>query len=223
MKKPESLTTLTKLGRIRLSEHFFMRDMLYSEIANLHGMPNIPDYPDLAIEAGSNLCQKVLEPIYEAFGGVTVRSAYRSPLVNAFGNEQQKLGKSDYGCGSNESNYAGHIWDYRLDGFLGATATIVIPAYLEYFEKHHDFRPLAWWIHDNISDHAGMYFFPKLCAFNISWFEGPCNKGIFSYTSPKGTLTKRGMQNFEGNHSELYSDLITQGIVSRELMSSREK
>ncbi|MDQ6991710.1 MAG: hypothetical protein Q9M11_08275, partial [Mariprofundaceae bacterium] len=103
------------------------------------------------------------------------------------------------------------------------TATIVIPAYLEHFEKHNDFRPLAWWIHDNVPGHAGMYFFPKLCAFNVSWFEGPCNKGIFSYTPPKGTLTKRGMENFDGDHSELYSDLITQGIVSREFMSSREK
>jgi len=213
MKKPESVNTLTELGRVRLSEHFFMRDMLYSEIANLHGIPNIPDYPDLAIEAGTNLCQKVLEPIYRAFGGVTVRSAYRSPSVNDFGNKQQALGKSGYSCGSNESNYAGHIWDYRLNGFLGATATIVIPAYLAYFEKHGDYRPLAWWIHDHISEQAGMYFFPKLCAFNISWFEGPSDQGISSYAVPKGTLTKRGMDNFNGDHSEFYSGLIKEGIV----------
>jgi len=213
MKKPESVSTLTKLGRIRLSDHFFMREMLYSDVANLHGMPNIPDYPDLAIEAGSNLCQKVLEPIYKAFGGVTMRSAYRSPSVNDFCNQQQKLGKSGYSCGSNESNYAGHIWDYRLDGFLGATATIVVPAYLDYFEKHGDYRPLAWWIHDHVPDHAGMYFFPKLCAFNISWFEGKSNQAIQSYVAPKGTLTKQGMDNFEGEHSRFYSDLIEDGML----------
>jgi len=208
VKKPESVNTLTTLGRVRLSEHFFMRDMLYSEIANLHGMPNIPDFPDLAIEAGTNLCQKVLEPIYDAFGGVTVRSAYRSPSVNNFGNEQQNAGKSGYSCGTNESNYAGHIWDYPRDGFLGATATIVVPAYLDYFEKHQDFRPLAWWIHDHAPEHAGMYFFPKLCAFNISWFEGPCNRAIMSYVLPKGTLTKSGMDNFNGDHAECYANLI---------------
>ena len=213
MRKPESVHALTELGRVRLSDHFFMRDMLYSEIANFHGIPNIPDFPDLAIEAGSNLCQKVLEPIYDAFGGVTIRSAYRSPAVNGFGNEQQQLGKTGYSCASNESNYAGHIWDYRLDGCLGATATIVVPAYLEYFEKTGDYRALAWWIHDHVPEHAGMYFFPKLCAFNISWFEGPSDQSIQSYTPPKGTLTRKGMGNFEGDHSGAYSELIEEGVI----------
>ena len=207
MRKPGSVNALTELGRVRLSEHFFMRDMLYSEIANMHGIPNIPDYPDLAIEAGSNLCQKVLEPLYKTFGGVTVRSAYRSPSVNDFGN------KHGHSCASNESNYAGHIWDYRRDGFLGATATIVIPAYLAYYERHQDYRPLAWWIHDHIPEQAGMEFFPKLCAFNISWFEGASDKSIRSYGKPKGLLTKKGMDNFDGDHSELYSDLIEEGII----------
>ena len=213
MKKLGSVSALTELGRVRLSEHFFMRDMLYSEIANMHGMPNIPDFPDLAIEAGTNLCQKVLEPINKALGVVTVRSAYRSPSLNGFGNKQQQAGKKDYGCASNESNYAAHIWDYKKDGFLGATATIVIPAYLNYYDKHQDFRPLAWWIHDHISERAGMYFFPRLCAFNISWFEGASDKSIMSYAPPKGTLTKNGMDNFEGDYSEFYLDLLAEGIV----------
>ena len=69
MKKARSVNSLTELGRVRLSRHFFMRDMPYSEISNLHGIPNIPDFPDLAIEAGSNLCQKVLEPIGFEWGG----------------------------------------------------------------------------------------------------------------------------------------------------------
>jgi hypothetical protein len=67
-----------------LSKHFCMREMLYSEVASFHGLPNIPDDPDLAIEAASKLCQLVLEPLCEAFGRVTVRSAYRSPTVNDF-------------------------------------------------------------------------------------------------------------------------------------------
>ncbi len=56
--KPGSVKALEELGRVRLSEHFFMRDFLYSEIANFHGIPNIPDDPDLAIEAGSALCDE---------------------------------------------------------------------------------------------------------------------------------------------------------------------
>ena len=31
MRKPDSMKGLEKLGRVRLSKHFFMRDMLYSE------------------------------------------------------------------------------------------------------------------------------------------------------------------------------------------------
>ena len=52
MRKPASMKALEKLGRVRLSEHFFMREMLHSEIASFHGIPNIPDDPDLAIAAG---------------------------------------------------------------------------------------------------------------------------------------------------------------------------
>ncbi len=52
MDTPKSVADLTALGRVRLSEHFFMRDMLYSEVANFHGLSNIPDDPDLAITTG---------------------------------------------------------------------------------------------------------------------------------------------------------------------------
>ena len=70
MDKPASVADLTTLGRGRLSDHFFMRDMLYSEVANFHGLSNIPDDPDLAIATGEKLCQLVLEPLHRAFGGI---------------------------------------------------------------------------------------------------------------------------------------------------------
>ena len=50
------MRALEELGRVRLSKSFYMRDFLYSEIANFHGIPNIPDDPDLAIAAGRKLC-----------------------------------------------------------------------------------------------------------------------------------------------------------------------
>lgn len=85
MKKPKSVAMLEELGRVRLSRNFFMRDFLYSEIANLHGIPNIPDDPDLAVEAGARLCQELLEPLNATFGRIAIRSAYRSCAVNGFG------------------------------------------------------------------------------------------------------------------------------------------
>ncbi len=48
MGKPTSVAGLTELGRVRLSEHLFMRDMLSSEVGNFHGIPNILEDPDLA-------------------------------------------------------------------------------------------------------------------------------------------------------------------------------
>ena len=66
-----------------------------------------------------------------------------------------------------------------------------------------DWRSLAWWIHDNLP-HCGLYFFPKLAAFNIHWYELDKEKTIHSYIKPKGCLTKSGMDNYGGDHSKWY-------------------
>ena len=94
MKKPTSVNTLEALGRVRLSESFFMRDFLYSEISQIEGIANIPDDPDLAIFVGKQLCENVLEPIQAALGRLSIRSAYRSCAVNAKGAEN----KNQYNC-----------------------------------------------------------------------------------------------------------------------------
>jgi hypothetical protein len=72
MRSPQSVKTLEQLGRVRLSDSFFMRDFLYSEISQIERIPNIPEYPDIAIEAGRGLCQEVLEPIQGALGRISV-------------------------------------------------------------------------------------------------------------------------------------------------------
>ena len=101
------MKALEDLGRVRLSRSFFMRDFLHSEISQFYSIPNIPDDPDLAIEAGTRLCEDVLEPLMAQFGRISIRSAFRSSVVNDFGN------KSGLNCGRNETNYGGHIWDRR--------------------------------------------------------------------------------------------------------------
>lgn len=201
-----SVADLTELGRERLSEHFFMRDMLYSEVANFHGLQNIPEDPALALQAGRQLCEQVLEPLHRAFGCVVVRSAYRSALVNDFCFRQRKPGGTDYFCSDNEYNRARHIWDQRdAEGFLGATASIVIPWYLPRYEESGDFRPLAWWIRDNLPGYAEASFYPWLCAFNIRWYEGPSKRAITYHDGREGgLLTESGMENFEGDHGALY-------------------
>lgn len=210
MSKIISVADLTELGRVRLSKNFFMREMLYSEVGNFHGVANIPEDPELAIQAGRKLCELVLEPLREAFGQVSIRSAYRSPTLNAFCHERYKAGDTACWCVDNDSNAAEHIWDWRdADGYMGATATVVIPAYLDHYERTRDWRPLAWWVRDHIEHYAQVFFFPRLCAFNIRWYEGPSDKAI-TYLDPptRDRLTDRGMPNFDGDHSALYADAI---------------
>jgi hypothetical protein len=197
MKKPGSMKSLEDLGRARLSKSFFLRDFLHSEIADFHRIPNIPDDPDLAIEAGRRLCKELLEPLQATFGRLHIRSGYRSAAVNEFGN------KNKLNCSTNASSAADHIWDMRdFDGCMGATACVVVPWMIDIYRDEEDWQKLAWWIHDHLP-YASLCFFPKLCAFNIQWHERP-KRAIQSYVRPRGTLTKPGMANWQGDHSKFY-------------------
>ncbi len=208
-RRPESVAELDALGRVRLSEHFFMRDMLYSEVANFHGLPNIPDKPELAIDAGTHLCERILEPICKALGPITVRSAYRSPSVNAYCAERLESHGTAYYCLNNEHNRARHIWDMRdSKGFLGATATIVVPRFVSEFERTRDYRPLAWWLVDHVPDFDLALFFPWQCSFNIRWYEGPNSRRVLEDKfDSEDLLTSPSMSNFVGDHSALYPSL----------------
>lgn len=208
MTKKLSYAALEKLGRVRLSPNFFFRDFLYSEIANYHGIPNLPHHPDVAIEAARGLCVNLLEPLTAAFGKISIRSAYRSPEVNAYGNEHA------LNCASNEANHGRHIFDYRdTDGALGAMACIVINRWADALEEGADWRAMAWFIHDHLA-YSRMYFYPQLGAFNLGWSENP-ERRIDSYVKPKGCLTKPGMDNHEGDHSPEYDLLFFAGAGER--------
>ena len=200
MRKPETVKALDEFGRVRLSKHFFMRDFLFSDIASIHGLNNVPNDPDLAIEVGTRLCNELLEPLEERFGRIVIRSAYRSREVNGFGNDMQRAKKSGYTCASNEANRAGHIWDWPdSNGNIGGTACIVIPAFWDCFQNEGDWRKLAWWIHDHLP-YSAMYFFPKLWAFNLTWNEEREIR-IDSYAKPGGCLTKQGLANNHIGHA----------------------
>lgn len=199
MKPVRSFNSLEKLGRVRLSKNFYMRDFLYSEIAAFYRLPNHPEDPDTAIAAGKGLCETLLEPLQETFGRIYIRSSYRSPTVNRFGNE------NGLNCSSNEANAAYHIWDRRDSaGRLGATACIVIPWFADRYEAGADWRSLAWYIHDHLPYHT-LYFHPKGAAFNLQWREEPEGR-IDSYIAPRGCLTKPGMGNHAGRHEDWYPD-----------------
>lgn len=190
--------SLETLGRVRLSKYFYMREFLYSEIANFHGMPNIPEDPDLAVLNGREFCSRLLDPLEETFGRVAVRSGYRSPTVNQFGNENK------LNCARNDNPLECHIWDrYRGDQSI-AGASIVIPWFADLYEQGRDWRDLAWWLHDHLPEYSDIWFFPKLAAFNLAWRARP-SKRIDSYIAPRGTLWKEG-QPLPENRAQSYAD-----------------
>lgn len=207
-RRPTTVAGLAELGRVRLSHSFFLRDFLFSDIATIHGLQNIPDDPDLAIATGSRLCQDLLEPLQAIFGRIAIRSAYRAAEVNALGN---RLGDN---CATNAANGGLHIWDMRdAMGLSGAMACIVVPRVWDRFHRPGEWRMLAWWIHDHLP-YSRMQFFPKLFAFNIAWHERPSRR-ITSYAVPRGLLTKPGMANHEGSHEAEWRDLVACMVLER--------
>lgn len=175
---------LEQLGRVQLSKHYQMRQFLHSEISQAYGIMNMPNHPDLAIEAARGLCENILEPLTEEFGPLIIRSGYRSPRLNAFG---AKMGLA---CASNEKNRAYHCYDLLdADGFKGAAACIIIPSALGGdAPRFTNWRELAWHIDATLPYHRMAFF--KSGSFNIGWKEANREASIFSRT-PKPHWLKR--------------------------------
>jgi hypothetical protein len=184
MRKPASMWSLETFGRVRLSKYFFMRDFMYSEISGFHGLPNVPENPDLVIKNGKAFCTSLLDPLEQTFGRVAVRSGYRAPDLNRYGNENR------LNCARNDNPLECHIWDRGVGEAAIAGASVVIPWFADRYAEGRDWRDLAWWIHDHLP-YSEMWFFPKLAAFNLVWRPKPL-RTISSYIAPRGTLLKAG-------------------------------
>ena len=153
---------LDRLGRVRLSQSFFMRDFLHSEVAAAYGILNVPSDIELAIDTGTHLCTKLLEPLQESFGPIRVRSGYRSETLNAFGHHR------NLSCAANERNFATHIWD-RLDsvGRRGASACVVVPSLMGRGREKAKAELQEWGNSQPELDH--LRFFKQSATFNIGW------------------------------------------------------
>lgn len=174
----ETFWLLEKLGRVRLSDHFYFRQFLYSEIGAAFGIPNVPDNADLAIETGTRLCQEILEPLQRTFGPLVIRSGFRSARLNAFGAERRLK------CASNEKNFAYHIWDHLdAEGLKGAAACVVAPGFNAAHPELNDWQKLASYIHDTLPYHR-LTFFAHDCAFNLGWHEKPKREIFARHPTP---------------------------------------
>ena len=222
------LRALDSFGRVRLSKHYFMRDFLYSEVADVHGIANVPDNAELAIKSGRALCRNLLEPLRHVFGHVTIRSAFRSVNVNGYCNCH------GMNCSSNEASRANHIWDHLdEDGFMGATACIVIPEFIDWLEDNpgRDWRVLAWFIHDHLP-YSEMVFFNPNGTVNLTWrgdpddaaqdgdvrqFDGSCDsivwrseprRRVLAFVEPKGLMFANGKAKEGRRRSGHYVELL---------------
>jgi zinc D-Ala-D-Ala carboxypeptidase len=86
----------------KLTDHFSLEEMTFSETAARHDIANIPD-----ANSRKNLlelCENMLEPIRNLAGGpITVTSGYRSPVLNSLiagaPDSQHKTGEAaDINC-----------------------------------------------------------------------------------------------------------------------------
>lgn len=199
---PTTYSGLDDLGRVALSDNFFFREFLYSEVAAHYGVKNIPSDCDLAIEAGRGLGQNLLEPLNATFGRVVIRSGYRSRALNDLCNEKK------HNCGSSESNRARHIWDERdADGRMGACATVLIP----WFQRRHEsgqatWQAMAWWIHDHLP-YSHIRFFSN-GTFNLTWSDRPVRhaEAKFGGKGEPRTLPTEAAESAPGLHRSEYEE-----------------
>lgn len=197
---PATYPGLDALGRIPLSDNFFFREFLYSEVAAHYGVKNTPSDCDLAIQAGRGLCENLLEPLNATFGRIVIRSGYRSRSLNDLCNRKK------HNCGSSESNRARHIWDERdAEGRMGACATVLIP----WFQRRHargevTWQAMAWWIHDHLP-YSHLRFF-STGTFNLTWSDRPIRhaEAKFGKKGEPRTLPTETAESSPGLHRAEY-------------------
>ena len=79
MKQPQSVKGLEKLGRTRLSKNFFLRDFLYSEVAQFYGGEAMPIFqpsfgPDQRVLPGVDLSLGIIAGILSFLPSISTSS-----------------------------------------------------------------------------------------------------------------------------------------------------
>ena len=123
---------------MNLSANFTLKELTKSDTAMRLGLDNTPD--DEALENLKTLCEKVLQPVRDNFGRVTVNSGYRSPESNA------AVG------GSKTSDHCkGMAADIEVDGVSNPDLAQWIMDNLDYTQLILEFytqgQPNSGWVH----------------------------------------------------------------------------
>ena len=129
-----------------LSEHFTLGEMLRSQTAESHQIPNIP--LQCHITALQNLCQRCLEPLRQHFGlPIQVTSGYRCPQLNRL-----------VGGAETSQHMKGEAADVTIPRrawpFCYTTTEQIARLLFEWMKDNIDYDQLilehsgsAWWVH----------------------------------------------------------------------------
>jgi len=124
---------------MRLSENFSLNEMIKSREATLNGIENNPSTEEIV--ALTSLCHRILQPIRESHGVVSVSSGFRckqlAPLVFSSIKSQHCFGEAaDFECFSVDNKFMA-IW-----------ITKNIPEWDDLILEHYDGKnPNSGWIH----------------------------------------------------------------------------
>lgn len=72
----DQVKRIDALARTRLSQHFILRDFLFSSHAAARGASNLPEDVEKVLNAGRDLCARILEPIRAEFGPFAITFGY---------------------------------------------------------------------------------------------------------------------------------------------------
>lgn len=123
---------------MKLSEHFTLEEFSHSENAIEHGIDNTP--PAEAIAKLKILCEKVLEPVREYHGAVSIRSGYRCKALNEL-----------VGGSKTSGHMKGDSSDIEAEGTNNYDLAVWIRNHLEFdqliLENYKIGDPSSGWVH----------------------------------------------------------------------------
>jgi zinc D-Ala-D-Ala carboxypeptidase len=121
------------MGDFLLTPHFSMHEMIVSEIALRHGIPNDP--PESALASLERLCRQTLEPLRAYINApLNVTSGYRSPLVNRL-----------VGGSPRSQHCLGEAADFRAAGFENRNVlALLVESGVLFDQAILEFGPAGW-------------------------------------------------------------------------------
>lgn len=138
-----SRSSYRALCGVRLSRSFCLGDFLADPMIAYHGLPNLPQHPELVVIMGRELCTRVLEPLVATFGALQVVTGYRSKEAAKRLQKEETL--------LMDAAELPFTWDaLGEDGRpVGAGVVVRIPWVLDR-EDEEASPAMGWWVRDHL-------------------------------------------------------------------------